>query len=163
MRPVFQILASATTLTGWIDRQRVEQRLEARVRDLLPKALGTHVAVGDGRPPMLVLVAASGAAATMLLHRAPELLEGLRSDGFQFTGIKVRVQVRSAPGRSNKVMQDHRDKPNASALLAVAAGISDPALRAALRRLAGHVDDGPQSVAGEKHPLDRVEDQNPEQ
>lgn len=163
MRPVFQILASATTLTGWIDRRRVEQRLEARVRDLLPKAFGTHVAVGDGRPPMLVLVAASGAAATMLRHRAPELLEGLRSDGFQFTGIKVRVQVRSAPGRSDKVMQDHRDKPNASALIAVAATIDDPALKAALRRLAGHPESETESATGEKHPLDRVKDQNPQQ
>ena len=161
MRPLYQILAGETALSGWLDRRRVELRLNQHVHDLLPPTLRHYIRVSDGNPPTLVLIAGSGAAGGIMRHRAPELLQRLQADGMEFTGIKVRVQARPAVEVAQKIPLKHRDRPQATILSALAATIEDPALKAALLRLAGR--EGAPESEGHKQSLECVEDQDPKQ
>jgi hypothetical protein len=94
-------------------------------------------------------------------HRAPELLQRLQADGMEFTGIKVRVQARPAIETERKISTKHRDRPQGAILNALAATIGDPALKAALHRLAGR-GDAPESE-GHQQPLERIEDKDSKQ
>lgn len=161
MRAVRQILAGESALAEWLARRRHELGLEERVRRALPTPLASSVAVGDGRPPELVLLAGSGAAAAMLRQRAPEVLETLRRAGWQFTGIRVRVQARSAAAEPKKFHPKHLDNASAAKLATLAERIDDPALKAALTRLAGRI--RPSPLSGDNQPLEGVNDKDREQ
>ena len=138
MRPLHQILAGEPTLSGLLDRRQRELALEQRVHSALPPALAGHVRVAGAHPPELVLVAASGAAGALLRHRAPDLLEALAGEGWKFTGIRIRVQARSASGMSGNRVPKQLDRIAAAKLRALAAALADPGLSAALERLASH-------------------------
>lgn len=140
MRPIRQILAAEPALTRWLDRQQHEHAVLQQVKRALPPALAAHVEAADAGSQQLVLAATGGAAAALLRQRAPELLQALEREGWKFTGIRIRVQPRSAGGLPEKSVSKQIDAISAAKLTARARALADPALREALLRLAGRAD-----------------------
>jgi hypothetical protein len=138
MRRLQQILTGESVLAELLKRKQREDALEERVKRVLPPTLAAHVAVTDGRSPELVLAAASGAAAALLRQRVPDVLQALAHEGWQFTGIRVRVQARSAPRPSVNIVPKQIDAESTAKLRAVAAALGNTGLSAALTRLATH-------------------------
>lgn len=161
MRRLQQILTDESALAELLKRRQRELGLEERVKRTLPPALAAHVAVADGRATELVLAVASGAAAALLRQRVPDLLEALLHEGWEFTGIRVRVQARPAPQRLTNTLPKQLDAASAATLRRLATMLGDTQLAAALQRLARHAAAPGSHRAGEA--LDRVEDQDRQQ
>jgi len=160
MRPLRNIMSAETTLAGLLDRRARELALLDRLRKTLPPALAAQTGVVSAFPPELVLSAASGAAATLLRHRGPELVETLSREGWKFTGIRIRVQARLNRADRSKVHAKQIDEQSAAALRAGADRVADPDLAAALRRLA----DSAGTDSAKKHqPFKGIEDQDAKQ
>ena len=160
MRPLRDILSTEATLAGLIDRRRRDLAILDLVQKTLPAALGAQVGIADATRDELVLATATGAAATLVRHRAPELLNSLTREGWKFTGIRVRVQARSTPGHRSKVYAKQMDEEVAAGLRAGADRIEDPRLAAALRRLARR---GRSGSKDEQRPFESVEDEHAKQ
>jgi len=138
MRPLRHILSAETALVGFLDRRRNEQAILQNVRRNLPPALAAQVGIAAAEPPELALLASSGAAGALLRQRVPDLVEKLARAGWQFTGIRVRVQPRLPPRSPQKHVVKQLDGLSAATLRAHAERLADPELAAALRRLADH-------------------------
>jgi hypothetical protein len=158
MRPLRDVLSGETALSAMLDRRRRELALLDHLQKALPPALAPRISVADATHPELTLSVPTGAAATLLRHRAPELLQTLARGGWKFTGIRVRVQARSARGDRSKLYAKQIDAKAASALRRGAETIADPALAAALRRLAER-----SASENEDGALERIEREDPEQ
>lgn len=138
MRPLGHILSAETTFAGFLDRRRNELAILHHVRRNLPPALAAQVGIAAVEPPELALLASSGAVGALLRQRVPDLVEKLAHAGWQFTGIRVRVQPRPPPRSPKKHMVKQLDGLSAATLRAHAERLADPELAAALRRLADH-------------------------
>jgi hypothetical protein len=138
MRPLGHILSAETTFAGFLDRRRNELAILHHVRRNLPPALAAQVGIAAVEPPELALLASSGAVGALLRQRVPDLVEKLAHAGWQFTGIRVRVQPRPPPRSPKKHMVKQLDALSAATLRAHAERLADPELAAALRRLADH-------------------------
>ncbi|MCC7325910.1 MAG: DUF721 domain-containing protein [Burkholderiales bacterium] len=136
IRPLARILATDTQIAAWHDRMQHESQLTTAVRRLLPRALADRVRVAQAAPPQLSLVVAAGAIAAVVRQRSPELLAGLRREGWNFTELRVRVQVRVDAPTSDEIPLNHRVKVNAVPLRALAAKLGAGPLRDAVERLA---------------------------
>jgi hypothetical protein len=159
MRPLGHILSAETALAGFLGRRRSELAILEHVRRNLPPALAAQVSVAAAEPPELALLAGSGAAGALLRQRVPDLVEKLAREGWQFTGIRVRVQVRPPVGRPQKNVGKQLDEKSATTLRAYAKRVTDPKLAAALRRLADH---GTAPSGNEHEALEGVKKQHPE-
>ena len=162
MRLLGQVLENEATLADLHRRRERELRLQLLLQRGLPPALAAHVSVADARSQELELAAASGAAGALLRQRAPDLLRELAGEGWEFTGIKVRVQARPAARNPPKVPKKQLDEAAVSTLETLASRLGDSPLAVALRRLARHAghrtgsDDHNQALEG-------VKDQDAEQ
>ena len=136
VRTLRDVLSAETALAASLDRRRRELMVLDHLQKALPPALVPRISIADATRPELVLSVPTGATATLVRHRAPELLETLARRGWKFTGIRVRVQARSSRADTSKVYAKQMDAEAASALLRGAEKIADPRLAAALRRLA---------------------------
>jgi len=136
MRRFHQVLKGEPTLDDLLQRHRREAALQDRVHRALPPALAKYVAVVDARSAELELGAASGAAAAMLRQHAPELRSALAREGFEFTGIRVRVQARLAHESLPKSPKKQLDSASAAMILTLATELGESPLAQALRRLA---------------------------
>jgi hypothetical protein len=180
MRRLQQIFKGETTFDDLLQRHRREAELQDRVQRALPPALAKHVAVIDARSAELELGAASGAAAALLRQRAPELKAALAREGFEFTGIRVRVQARLAREEPPKLPTKQLDSASAATIMTLAAELGESPLAQALRRLAGirarsgsvgtsvgnlaGTSAGNPIVSGSRdQSLEGIEDQDPEQ
>ena len=161
MRRLQQILTGETAFGDLLRRRSRELALETRVRAALPAALAGYVRVADARSVELALLAASGAAAALLRQRSPELLETLSREGWEFTGIRVRVQARPAAEIPQKSMPKQIDDASVRRLVTLAGEVGDTALAHALRRLARQ---GRASRSdSQEQALEGVEDEDGEQ
>ena len=157
MRLLGQVLETEATLADLQRRRERELRLQLRLRRALPPALAAHVSVADARSQELELVAASGAAAALLRQRAPDVLHKLAGEGWEFTGIRVRVQARPAVAEMEKPPKKQLDEAAAATLEGLASRLGDAPLAKALRRLARHAPrrarsgDDDQSLEGVKN------------
>jgi hypothetical protein len=138
MRVLKQILGAEAALADLQRRRRRESSLQQQLHRALPAALAAHVGVADARSQELELVAASGAAAALVRQRAPDLLRKLGGEGWEFTGIRVRVQARPPDARLEKHHIKQMDESAATTLRALAIEVGEGPLAAALRRLARH-------------------------
>ena len=145
MRLLGQVLQNDAALADLQRRRERELILQLRLHRALPPALATHVSIADARSQELQLVAASGAAAALLRQRAPDVLHKLAGEGWEFTGIRVRVQAR----------------PAATSLEALASRLGYEPLAKALRRLARHAPHRARS--DDDQPLEGVKDQDAQQ
>ena len=160
MRPLRDVIFAETALAGFVDRRRRDLAILELLQKSLPPALGAQIAIADALRPELVLSTASGAAAALLRHRAPVLLDALTREGWKFTGIRVRVQAHGTLAETSKVYAKQMDKATAATLRAGAERIEDPRLAEALRRLARL---GRAGSKNEEYSLDGIEDQHPKQ
>ena len=136
MRRLHQILKSESSFDDLLHRQQREAALQDRVHQALPPALANYVTVVDARSAELELGAASGAAAALLRQHAPDLKIALAREGWEFTGIRVRVQARLARESPPNSPKKQIDTASAAALLALAAKLGESPLAQALQRLA---------------------------
>jgi hypothetical protein len=161
MRRLQQIMTGESIFAGLLQRRQHQLALEARIRGALPPSLATCIAVADNRTPELALAATSGAAAALLRQRAPDLLRILVADGWEFTGIRVRVQARPGTRPPTKSPKKQLDAPAAALLMATAQTLGDSPLAAALTRLARSA----RGAASQhhEHPPQREKDEHDEQ
>ena len=162
MRSLKQVLATEAALGALQARRQRESDLQQKLHQALPAALVRHVRVVAARSDELELVAASGAAAALIRQRMPDVLHKLAREGWEFTGIRVRVQARPAPDASPKRHMEQLDGGAARTLRALAATLGHGPLASALQRLASHADP-PAPSDRDQQPLERVKDQDAEQ
>ena len=121
---------------AWHERMERETRLTAAVRRLLPRALADRVRVAEAEPPTLALAVPAGAVAAVVRQRSPDLLAGLRREGWDFTQFVVRVQVGTGVPSHTKVNKNQSHKLNPAPLRQLASELPPGPLRDAVQRLA---------------------------
>lgn len=134
LTPLKQILTADAVLAQWEARRTREHALTIVVRRHLPRPLAPRIHVVDARSGELELAADAGAVAAMLRQRSADLLAALRSQGWEFTGIRVRVQVRADPGPRPKASVNQPDRSSLQALAALARRLPRGPLKVALER-----------------------------
>jgi hypothetical protein len=161
MRRLQQIMTGESVMAELLNRRRHEHALEARIRRALPPSLAACVVVADGRSPELSLAAVSGAAAALLRQRTPDLLRTLAAEGWEFTGIRVRVQVHPKSQSRVNPSKKQIDALAALHLTATAKALGDSPLADALTRLVRRaaVPDSDQ----QERPTEREKHENDEQ
>jgi hypothetical protein len=133
-QPFKRILGADATLAAWEARRSREEALTEIVRRLLPRPLAMRIHVADARNGQLDLAADAGAVAGILRQRSAELLVDLQRQGWEFTGIRVRVQVRSDPAPIAKPLANPLDRASLQPLSALARDLPRGPLRTALER-----------------------------
>lgn len=113
-----------------------ESRLTAAVRRLLPRALADRVRVAEAEPPTLTLAVPAGAVAAVVRQRSPDLLAGLRREGWDFTQFVVRVQVGTGVLSHTKDNKKQVRRVNPAPLRQLAEDLPAGPLRDAVQRLA---------------------------
>lgn len=161
MRLLQQILTAEPTFTDLLRRQQRAAAVRSSLQRMLPAALAAQVSVTNPEPPELELTATSGAAAAITRQHIPGLLQKLTAEGWEFTGIRIRVQARPAARPEHKSVIKHLDNESAATLGALAERIGQGTLAQALRRLAGHAQ--PRELDKSDNALQGDEDQNGQQ
>ena len=134
-QPLSRILAADATVAAWDARRRREEALTGLIRRHLPRPLADRVRVADAEGSELMLAVEAGAIAAIVRHRTPDLLRALSSDGWQFTGIRVRVQVRTERPLPHKQMKNQPDRDSLRPLAGLARELPAGPLKTALARL----------------------------
>ena len=134
MTPFKQVLAADATLAEWEARRRVEHALTIVVRRNLPRPLAPRIQVVDARGRELELAADAGAVAAMLRQRSADLLASLRRQGWEFTGIRVRVQVRTDADPMPKATVNQPDRASLQSMAALARRLPRGPLKSSLER-----------------------------
>ena len=130
-----RILDADPTVAGWAARRRREEAVASLVRSHLPRPLADRVRVADAEGQELQLAVEAGAIAAIVRQRTPDLVAALQRNGWQFTGIRVRVQVRTAPPIRPKVDINQPDKESLRPLAGLARNLPAGPLKSALARL----------------------------
>ena len=133
-QPLCRILDADPAVAGWDARRRREEALQSLVRRHLPRPLAERIRVADAQGRELQLAAEAGAVAAIVRQRAPDLLAAMRRDGWEFTGIRIRVQVRSARPVEAKVDINQPDKESLRPMAELARNLPVGPLKAALTR-----------------------------
>jgi hypothetical protein len=133
-QPLQRIIAADATLAAWQARHRQESALVALIRRHLPRPLADRVRIVDAQTPELRLAVDAGAIAAVLRQRTPELLDQLLREGWQFSAIRIRVQVRETPKPVFKTPSNHIDRSSLRPLAGLARELPDGPLKAALSR-----------------------------
>jgi hypothetical protein len=134
-QPLSRILAAEPRLAAWDARRRREEALTALIRSHLPRPLAERVRVASAEGDEVELAVEAGAVAAIVRQRVPDLLVALRRGSWQFTGIRVRVQVRSGPPPARKVVLNQPDRESLRPLAGFARELPAGALKAAIARL----------------------------
>lgn len=129
-----RILDADATLAEWEVRRRREAALTEIVRRQLPRPLAMRIHVIDARNDALELAADVGAVAGLLRQRSADLLRSLNRQGWEFTGIRVRVQVRVDPAPAPKMLANPLDRSSLRPLSALARTLPQGPLKEALER-----------------------------
>ncbi len=137
-RPISQILQSgASDLRRLVERSHHWRRLDRRLRALLPAPLASHCRLAGLRQRTLVLLVDSPAWATRARLSVPLLLRRLRAEGVDEIELRIApppTERRRGAGRRALPVSEE----NANLLIELAKNTTDPALGAALSRLARH-------------------------
>jgi hypothetical protein len=132
---VRRIVADDPQLAAWDARRRRGMALTIAIRRELPRQLATRVRVVDAQNATLEIVADSGAVAAAVRQRLPAVHAQLVRDGVEFTGIRVRVQVRADVELTPKSVSNPMHKSSADALSRLASSLEPGPLKASLDRL----------------------------
>ena len=133
-QPFKRILNADTTLAAWSERRDREEALTAVVRRHLPRPLALRIRVSDAHDGQLELAADAGAVAAIVRQRNIELLAALRHAGWEFSAIRVRVQVRTDPEQKRKPLANPIDRLSLQPLSMLARNLPQGPLKAALDR-----------------------------
>ena len=138
-QPFKRILNADTTLAAWAERRDREEALTALIRRHLPRPLAPRIRVADALDGQLELTADTGAVAAIVRQRNVELLAALKHAGWEFTAIRVRVQVRTDAEPKKKPLANPIDRVSLQPLATLARDLPRGPLKAALERLLRHV------------------------
>ena len=138
LRPLALIVTEDATLAAWHARLQRENLLTAIVRRHLPRALADRVRVAEMGSGTLTLAVAAGAVAAVIRQRTPDLLRGLRREGWDFTELRLRVQVGGLGRELHQAASVQRTKFDPSPLHRLARSLSDGPLKRAVLTLARH-------------------------
>ncbi len=134
VRSIARVLESDARIRAWSDRHRHEAALTQLLARQLPRPIADRVHVTDMRDGVLELAASAGAIAAALRQRAPDLRAALARNGWDFTEIRVRVQVEGRPRPAQKIEKRQWDSASAAPLFDLAATLPEGPLKAALAR-----------------------------
>ena len=109
------------------------------MRRHLPRPLALRLRRAEERDLQLELVTDAGAIAAIVRQRSAELLTALSREGWEFTGIRVRVQVHTDPVPNQKPLANPVDKSALKPLSALARTLPPGPLKAALERFVRRV------------------------
>lgn len=135
LTPLHRIVAGDSQLKSWNERRLREEALLRTVRSVLPRPVAERVHIADGEGSTLELSTSSGAIASVVRQRGPDLLAALAGTGRQFSGIRVRVQPRIMPLSLAKSLPRQWDSSSRRPLVALEASLPAGPLKAALARL----------------------------
>jgi hypothetical protein len=133
-QPFKRIVGTDATLAAWEARRGREEALTGIVRRLVPRPLAMRIHVADARNGQLELAADAGAVAGILRQRSAELLRSLKRQGWEFTAIRVRVQVRLGAAPTPKFLANPLDRSSLRPLAALAQDLPRGPLKDALER-----------------------------
>jgi hypothetical protein len=134
-QPLARIFASDALLDAWNARRAREATVLRVVRRALPRPVAERVFVADAGGQVLELSTAAGAIAAVVRQKTPEIVVLLRREGWEFSGLRVRVQPRQPdqiPPKRDLPQWDMRSRRPVAAL---AGSLPAGALKAALERL----------------------------
>ena len=134
LRRMDRVLESDARLRTWIERHQREAALTKSLTKHLPRPIADRVRVTDTRGGVLELAATAGAIAAVLRQRAPDLRASLSRNGWDFTEIRVRVQVGRQANPAQKIETRQWDSASASPLFDLAEQLREGPLRSALAR-----------------------------
>ena len=111
--------------------------LQSALAEVLPANLATSASVALVKAGELILVADNGAVAAKLRQIAPRILSSLRQRGYEITGIRLQVQVRT---RDNPLPQKQISLSSEArnAIDSLSSQLDPSPLKAALKRLGRH-------------------------
>lgn len=135
LQPLSRILTTDALIASWHGRMQREAELTATVRRLLPRALAERVRVAEATPPALTLAVPAGAIAAVVRQRTPDILSGLRREGWDFTELRVQVQVRPERAVNYKPPQKQKDRIDSAPLRELARSLPEGPLKRAVERL----------------------------
>jgi hypothetical protein len=158
MRPLREVLSREISFASLLERRSRELAIDRCVRAALPRTLAACTTVVDARSPELLLAATSGAAASLLRQRAPEIRSRLAGEGHEFTGIRIRVQAHAAAAAKEKRLAKQLDAATAEVLKTAARGLAGSPVAAALERLVRH--SSAITSEGDESPAKRVENED---
>ena len=130
-----RILEADPALRSLTARYRREEALTGILRRHLPRPLAERVRVVDARGPDLVVAADAGAIAAVVRQRGSDIVAALAREGFEFIGIRLRVQVGSAGEPWAKRPTKQLDRDSLRPLARLARELPAGELKAALARL----------------------------
>ena len=134
-QPLGRIVANDALLAAWHQRMQLEAQLTTTVRRLVPRALAPRMHVMEATPPLLHLAVAAGAVAAVLRQRSPAILAALRREGWDFTEMRVHVQVTPHRSEKEKTVKQQRDKVDIAPLQQLGRTLPDGPLKRAVERL----------------------------
>jgi hypothetical protein len=114
---------------------RLLQALQQLYRQLVPATLGQGSHVLQLAQQILLVAADNSAVAAKLRQLAPDLVQQMQNNGYEITGIRVRVQV-AAPALAAPTPVE-LSASGQQQLLNLAEELPESSLRNALQRLAG--------------------------
>jgi hypothetical protein len=136
VRSIARVLESDAQIRTWSERQRHEAALTQLLARQLPRPIADRMHVTDTRNGVLELAASAGAIAAALRQRAPDLRAALARNGWDFTEIRVRVQVAGRMSPAQKIQKRQWDSANATPLFDLAPTLAEGPLKAAIARWA---------------------------
>jgi hypothetical protein len=134
LTPLHRIVDADARLKAWNERRRREDALLRAVRRALPRPVAERIHLAEDQSGRLELATSAGAIASVVRQHGPTILAALRREGWQFSGIGVRVQPRSMPLSLHKNVPRQWDSENRQPMDALCATLSPGPLRTALRR-----------------------------
>ena len=131
-RTIARVLESDAQLAEWTQRHRREAALTLSLRKHLPRPVAERMRVTEAHGGVLEIAAGAGAIAATLRQRVPDLRAALARDGWDFTEIRVRVQVAGLAVSTDKRQPRQWDSRDATPLFELADRLPDGPLKSAL-------------------------------
>ena len=135
-RRMQRIVTDDPALAVLWDRTRPLRELQKLYTTLVPPYLNSASRIGFLNGHELKLYADSGAVATRLRLHVPDLLADFRAKGWEFSAIRIAVQVRTGPEPPRKSRRDPPGEQGQRSLARLAEELPESPLRDAVKRLA---------------------------
>ena len=142
-RKLHRIVGDDPVLSNLWDRTRPLRQLQELYLQSVPANLRSVSRVGALNEGVLKLFADTGAAATRLRLHVPDLLADFRSKGWQFSSIRVAVQVRTDSRAAIPPTPKVVDGDGQKALARLAEQLPESPLKDAVTRLKESVQSAP--------------------
>lgn len=121
-----------------LSKSQEQHALLLQLRQLIPAPLNSHCTAVVKKNRQLVIYVDSSAWASRLRFSVRELTRQLKSQNISIERITVRVLINTKPVITKRGPIRRMSPDNASIINQTADGITDPSLRAALKRLGKH-------------------------